>query len=180
MALHRLFVGLRPPSEIRTTLLGLMAGVPGARWQDEEQLHCTLRFIGEVDRHRATDIAAALGTIRHGPIEARLSGVGAFDRKGRIEALWVGLAPREPLKHLHDKVERALALAGVMPEMRAYRPHITIARFSRRSGPPLGAEAAIRPPPPLPVRFAEMLLYESTLGEEGARYTVASSYPLRG
>lgn len=180
MSLHRLFVGLRPPAEVRAHLLALAVGLPGARWQDEEQLHCTLRFIGEVDRHRGADIVAALGRVRHGPVEARLDGVGAFGRSGRIEAVWVGLAPREPLRALHEKVDRAIMIAGVPPEGRAYLPHITIARLPRRAALPIGAEAAVPRPRPLRVRFAEMLLYESALGSEGALYTVVERYPLHG
>jgi len=51
--MHRLFVAIRPPAAIRAILLGAMGGISGARWQSEDQLHLTLRFIGEVDRHRA-------------------------------------------------------------------------------------------------------------------------------
>ena len=57
--MHRLFVALRPPVPVRDHLLDLMHGVEGARWQSDDQLHLTLRFIGEVDRHQASDIAAA-------------------------------------------------------------------------------------------------------------------------
>ena len=62
----RLFVALRPPPAIRDMLADAMDGVPQARWQDDEQLHLTLRFIGEVDRPVAEDIAAALGQV-HAP-----------------------------------------------------------------------------------------------------------------
>ncbi|MEC7933242.1 MAG: 2'-5' RNA ligase family protein, partial [Pseudomonadota bacterium] len=58
--MHRLFVAIRPPAAIRSLLLSLSGGVEGARWQDDTQLHLTLRFIGEVDRHRANDIADLL------------------------------------------------------------------------------------------------------------------------
>ena len=67
--MHRLFVALRPPPAIRARLLAAMGGVPGARWQDDDQLHLTLRFIGEVDRPVAEDIAAALGTIHAPPLD---------------------------------------------------------------------------------------------------------------
>ena len=61
--MHRLFVALRPPPDIRDALVDVMDELPGARWQDEEQVHVTLRFIGEVERHQAEDIAAALATV---------------------------------------------------------------------------------------------------------------------
>src|SRR3546814_11259022 len=51
--MHRLFVAIRPPSAIRKALLSIMGGVEGARWQSNDLLHLTLRFIGEVDRHPA-------------------------------------------------------------------------------------------------------------------------------
>ena len=59
--MHRLFVALRPPPAIRRACLDAMEdGPPGWAWQDDEQLHLTLRYIGEVDRHRAEDVADAL------------------------------------------------------------------------------------------------------------------------
>src|SRR3546814_10296472 len=65
--MHRLFVAIRPPPAIRVRLLGLMHGIAGARWQDDDQLHLTLRFVGEVDRPQADDLADALGHIRFSP-----------------------------------------------------------------------------------------------------------------
>src|SRR3546814_1414167 len=78
--MHRLFVAIRPPSAIRKALLSIMGGVEGARWQSDDQLHLTLRFIGEVDRHRADDIAAALATVSGAPFTIRLSAAGALGR----------------------------------------------------------------------------------------------------
>ncbi len=86
-----------------------MGGVPGARWQSDEQLHVTLRFVGEVDRHQAEDIAAALGHVRHPRSMLRTGPVGTFERQGRIDTLWVGIQPRDRIAPLHDKIDRALA-----------------------------------------------------------------------
>lgn len=61
--MHRLFVGIRPPAAIRALLLDKMSGAEGVRWQDDEQLHITLRYIGEVERPVAEDIAAMLGQV---------------------------------------------------------------------------------------------------------------------
>jgi len=74
--MHRLFVAIRPPQPIRQALLSLMGSVANARWQNDEQLHLTLRFIGEVDRHQAEDIAAILGSVHHPALEIGLEQVG--------------------------------------------------------------------------------------------------------
>ncbi|MFZ4110759.1 MAG: 2'-5' RNA ligase family protein, partial [Polymorphobacter sp.] len=69
----RLFVALELPVAVRDALLASMGAlggsVVGARWQSDEQLHLTLRFIGEVDRHQAADIDAALGTVNFQPFD---------------------------------------------------------------------------------------------------------------
>ena len=89
-----------------------MDGVPGARWQDDEQLHLTLRFIGEVDGRQAEDIALALGGSSPPHRRRGSRGVGSFGKGGRADTLWAGVAPAEPLAALHHKVDRALVARG--------------------------------------------------------------------
>ena len=176
--MHRLFVATRPPAPIRGLLLGAMGGISGARWQSDDQLHLTLRFIGEVDRHQADDIHAALGAIHHPCFEIALNGIGAFDRRGWPDAVWAGVAPHEPLKELHNKVDAALSRVGVAPDQRAFLPHITLARLKRSSGPVgnLLGQAGGLTSPPFPVdHFA---LFESVLTPEGAAYTIVERYRL--
>lgn len=176
--MHRLFVAIRPPRAMRASLLAAMGGVARARWQSDEQLHLTLRFIGEVDRHRAEDIAATLGTVHHPRFALALDGIGQFDRKGRVEALWAGVAPQAPLKSLHNKIDQALARVGIAPETRVYLPHITIARFSRGAGPVesiASRSGGISSPEE---EISEFALYESQLSHEGALYSIVERYPL--
>jgi 2'-5' RNA ligase len=176
--MHRLFVALRPPAAIRARLLDLMHGVDGARWQQDDQLHLTLRFIGEVDRHRANDIAAALGRVTAPAIDMTLSGVGMFDRRGRIDMLWAGVAPHDALASLHARVDRACLIAGVAPDSRAYLPHITLARLNRSAGPVddfLARNAGLASPP---FQIADFGLYESLMGHGGSVYHLAERYPL--
>ena len=66
-AMHRLFVAIRPPEQVRDLLIDAMDDSPALRWVGDEQLHLTLRFIGEVERPRANDIAAALQDLRSPP-----------------------------------------------------------------------------------------------------------------
>ena len=175
--MHRLFIAIRPPREIRERLLGTMGGVQNARWQSDDQLHLTLRFVGEVDRHQAEDVAATLGSIRHGPFPICLSGVGSFGRHGK-GALWAGVAPHQELKALHKKLDQSLVRVGFSPENRAYHPHITTARLGRGAGP---AEPYIERWAGLtsePFAVDRICLYESSLGSEGARYRIVERYPL--
>ncbi len=162
---------------MRDILLAHMGGVANARWQTDDQLHLTLRFIGEVDRHQGEDIAAALGGVHHPRFTITLDRIGQFDRKGRIDALWVGVTPQEPLHILHNKVDRALTRVGVAPETRSYLPHITLARLGRLAG---GIDSFVEGPavPAVSAEIGEFCLYESTLGHEGAIYTIIARYPL--
>jgi 2'-5' RNA ligase len=176
--MHRLFVAIRPPGRIRDLLLATMGGISGARWQSDAQLHLTLRFIGEVNRHQADDIHAALGAIHHPRFEIALNGIGTFDRRGQPEAVWAGVTPHEPLRVLHNKVDQAIRRAGIPPDERAYLPHITLARLKRSSGSVRGlleASGGLTSPPFLVESFA---LFESELTPEGASYTLVDLYPL--
>lgn len=175
--MHRLFVALRPPAALRDALLTMMGGVANARWQTADQLHLTLRFIGEVDRHQAEDIAAALGSVHHPAFTLTLEGTGQFDRKGRTDTLWVGVGPQEPVRLLHNKIDRALQRVGVAPESRAFLPHITIARFGR-SGGAVGGFMEAGAVPAVSAPISEFCLYESVLGSAGSTYTIIARYPL--
>jgi 2'-5' RNA ligase len=177
-AMHRLFVAIRPPAPIRQLLLAAMGGISGARWQTDDQLHLTLRFIGEVDRHRAGDVHAALGAIHHPPFELALSGIGMFDKRGFPDSVWAGVTPQEQVKSLHKKVDSALSRVGIPPDERAFLPHITIARMNRSAGPVgnLLQEAGGLTSPSFSVdNFA---LFESDLTQEAAVYSVVERYPL--
>jgi len=157
---------------------GAAAGLPGARWQDDDQLHLTLRFIGEVDRHAAEDVAAALGSVAHPSFTLKLAGIGCFDRRGRIDNIWAGVAPHDPVRSLHVAVTRALGRVGIAAEARAFIPHITLARLSH--GPDNKAALPIDHiwPAPVEAQFDHFILYESELGATGASYSAIERYPL--
>ncbi len=176
--MHRLFVAVRPPRMIRDLLLNAMGGISGARWQSEDQIHLTLRFIGEVDRHRAGDVHAALGAIHQPPFEIAISGLGLFDRRGQPETVWAGVSPHEPLRRLHKKVDQAMTRVGIAPDQRAYVPHIALARLKRWSGTIrdlIEQSGGLTSPP---FRIDCFALYESELTPEGAVYSVIERYPL--
>jgi RNA 2',3'-cyclic 3'-phosphodiesterase len=176
--MHRLFIAIRPPQPIRRLLLDVMDGRPGFRWQDEEQLHLTLRFVGEVQRPIADDLADALGGLRAQPIEARVCGTGRFEQRN-AGALWAGAEPRAPLAALAAKVERICLAVGLEPERRAFHPHITLARWTGRRSDEV-ATFLDRTRGLVSDRFTvdDFFLFESRLSRHGAHYEEVASYPL--
>src|SRR6478609_10576327 len=129
--MHRLFVAIRPPEDIRNLLLDAMDDSADFRWQDDEQLHLTLRFVGEVDPPLAEDLAAALAAIRAIAFTIRVHGTGRFEKRS-AGALWAGVEPKAPVAALAAKVERVCQSVGLEPERRAFHPHITLARWKGR------------------------------------------------
>jgi 2'-5' RNA ligase len=176
--MHRLFVAIRPPEYIRDLLVDAMDDNADFRWQDEEQLHLTLRFVGEVERPVADDLAAELAHIRAQPFELRVAGTGRFEQRN-TGALWAGLEPKEQLAALAAKIERACLSVGLPPERRAFHPHITLARWKGRRGHEvqrfLERHIAF-----VSERFTvdAFTLFESRLGRSGAHYEAVAGYPL--
>jgi 2'-5' RNA ligase len=175
---HRLFVAIRPPEPIRDLLIDAMDDSADFRWQDDEQLHITLRFIGEVDRPAATDIADALSHIRGERLQLRIAGVGRFEQRSS-GTLWAGVEPKVPLAALAAKIERACQQVGLEPERRAFHPHITLARWKGRRTRELAAfleRAGALSSEPFEV--TEFILFESRLSRHGAHYEEIAAYPL--
>lgn len=175
----RLFVALALPDHLQSRLSGLCNGLPGARWVAPENLHLTLRFIGEVEGHEAEDIDAALSGIRFPRFPVTLSGVGDFGDDRRLRSVWVGVEANETLERLQAKVEKAVQRAGQPPEKRKFKPHVTLARFKSHPGGKLEsyfAERSLFRAPPFEV--SDFTLFSSYLSHEGAIYSPEAVYPL--
>jgi 2'-5' RNA ligase len=175
---HRLFVAIRPPEPVRDRLVDAMEGIEGARWVDEENLHLTLRFVGEVERPAANDLAAALARVAWPRFALRIEGVGHFDRRGRATALWARIPASDPLEGLRQKVEAACEAARLGRETRRFTPHITLARIYR-SGPIGDWLATFGDLAAGPWEVDEFVLYESHLGHTGSFYEPVTAVALR-
>ncbi len=175
----RLFVALGLPDEVRDLLGELEDALPGARWVAPENLHITLRFIGEVDGGLAQDIDAELTGLSGVGFEVTLAGLGVFGEAPKTRALYARVEPCEPLTRLQQKVEKALQRAGCPPEGRKFKPHVTLARFKGPTGLELErfvVRHSLLRAGPFPV--ADFQLYQSFLSGEGAIYREEAAYPL--
>lgn len=176
--MHRLFVAIRPPEEIRDLLIDAMDDSAELGWVAEDNLHMTLRFIGEVERPIANEIADALRRVRFRPFKLRLSGVRRFDRRSG-GAIWAAVSPRQPVTELAAKVDRACVASGIEPERRAFHPHITLARY-RRSNAEVARlfEQGHADLVSVPFQVDEFTLFESRLSRHGAHYEEVANYAL--
>ena len=174
----RLFVAIELPETVRDRLVGLQGGVPGARWLTDDQLHLTLRFIGEVTEDVGHDIDDALLTIRAPAFELELSGVGEFGGNNS-RALWAGVRANGALVHLQKKVETALQRIGLEPETRKFSPHVTLARLKAAPREKVmqflshyGLFASG------PFKVERFVLFSSHQGSGGSIYHAERVYPL--
>jgi 2'-5' RNA ligase len=138
-------------------------------------IHLTLRFLGQAaptqNAALPAPLAAAAGACS--AFEARVAGVGTFPDRGSPRVLWLGLELPEPALLLQQACERAARGAGFEPELRPYRPHLTLGRWRERA-----------PRPELPdvdlgrTRLVTLGLFHSELRQEGALYTPLARFPL--
>jgi 2'-5' RNA ligase len=175
----RLFAAVEAPPEIGEGLRRRQQGLPGARWRPRDTLHITLRFFGAIDENTARDLDAGLASISASPFELQLNGVGSFGEGGEVHAVWAGVADSEPLRRLAGRCESAAQRAGLKPERRAYRPHVTLAYLKRADPARVGAwmqgHNLLQSPP---FRVTWFGLYSSWPTSEGSRYQLEREYPL--
>jgi 2'-5' RNA ligase len=175
----RLFVAIDLPWELREKLVALCRGLPGARWVPEQNLHLTLRFIGELPSHRAEEVDLALASLRGKRVSLVLTGVGTHNRGGRETTLWIGVERNPGLEHLQAKIETALQRAGLPPERRRFLPHVTLARLDGCAEDRLAAYVQsnnlFRAGP---VEIDAITLFSSQLGKEASVYTAEEAYSL--
>lgn len=175
----RLFVALAVPDRIAQQLLLLAGGVPGARWQNREQMHLTLRFIGEVDGNDARALDDALAGIEAPAFDLQLHGVGQFGNK-QPHTLWAAARRNDLLEHLARKVDTAIRRVGQPQDAHKFTPHITLARLRHpeldKVREWLTAHALFTSE-----EFAvdAFCLYSSKLTSDGSVYRVEQHYPLK-
>ncbi|MBF0169366.1 MAG: RNA 2',3'-cyclic phosphodiesterase [Alphaproteobacteria bacterium] len=174
----RLFVGLDLAPTARERLAVLASGLQGARWVDPASYHVTLAFIGELDAAAAQNLDRELSLVKAASFDLEISGVGSFETKGKLRAIWAGVTLSKPLELLQGRVAAACARAEINLEARKFKPHVSLARFKEqpskdRLGDWLMSNGLLRLPP-WPVQ--DFVLFRSHLGGTGPHYEVLARY----
>jgi 2'-5' RNA ligase len=130
----RVFVAVNLPPALRTSIhddtSALRGAAPGVSWTRADNLHLTLKFLGDVDEHGVARLRTALRpvTARHDPFSLRIAGLGAFPNFGRPRVVWIGVTRSHQLSALWEDVEQACALLGFERDARGFTGHITLGR----------------------------------------------------
>ena len=175
----RLFAALAIPPDLGSRLLPRQTDLPGASWRPVEAFHITLKFLGDVREDLARDLDLELAQISVRALTLELEGVGAFGEGPDLHAVWAGVADNPDLRRLARACEAAARRVGLVPETRAYRPHVTLA-YLRRPDPTavadwLAANSLLRSPP---FEVSSFGLYSSWRTEAGSRYRLEQAYAL--
>lgn len=185
----RLFTALEMPTPIIEALVEaqtqLSANLPRTRWTHADNLHLTLRFYGEIPATQATTVQAELARLADSlpTFTLKLDGLGVFPDARSPRVLWAGLTgDLDALRALYRRVEQAAVTAGCQSEKRAFRPHLTLARWAdeapRGNTPAALSRALAYPLPPLTFKPIALTLFHSQLAPAGPTYTPLWSAPL--
>jgi RNA 2',3'-cyclic 3'-phosphodiesterase len=187
---HRCFYAIKFSPKVADYLLSLIRDLKrhdaDVRWTREENLHLTLRFLGEINDGQLAQAGKLPAMLQpEGGFQLGAQGLGAFPSLRNASVLWAGVQGRErsdtdALLRLQTRTEEWAQQLGLPPERRRYSPHITLGRV-RRPGPGLRSlinELTVRDCDSGFCSFGELVLMRSTLGGDGAHYDVVGRWTI--
>lgn len=163
MLIVRLFIGIKTGCEDHLlSLQNQLKSIGKGSFTHKENLHITLKFLGEVSPTKLEDIKKAMKGIKHDTFRLECLGVSVFNRNGIVSAKVDGELNK--LSALQSTIETALEKCGFKKENRKYRPHITLARRYQAFD-----ESDIGTIPYRPSEFdvEEIILFESRRNDKG-------------
>lgn len=199
----RTFIAIELPHHLRAIvrehIARLRRELPGVRasWSRDDNLHLTLKFLGNVPVGDISKVSDAVGkaTKASSPFQLTIAGSGTFPSRGRPSVLWLGagsaglgsagilaagrrpLARSLPLSSLHSTLETELDARGFARDSRAFHPHLTIARLRHPKGArELASLHQSLDFPPQSFDVSEVVVFRSELLKEGSRHTALSKH----
>jgi len=179
----RLFIAIEIPEHIRTAFASLLRDfrplAPQLKWVRPENLHVTLKFLGETDSTKLAVLHNVLSGVRSAePVNLEFRGLGFFPNEKRPRVFWAGMESSANLKSLAADIDQATHRLGFPLEERPFAPHLTLARFPLPGVPPklLQAMNDKSRQPFGSLQAHEFHLIESKLKPTGAEYTTLQTF----
>ncbi len=182
----RTFIAIEPPQTVRPKIKEhidrLRSALPDVRasWTREDNLHLTLKFLGDVPVNQIEPLSEALkrAATQTPGFELIIRGCGSFPPRGKPNVVWIGIEdPSSNLRKLQASVEDECAKAGFDRDPRLFHPHLTIARLRNpkgaRSLSELHQEIGFEP---VSAEVSDVCLIRSELSSAGSMYTVIARH----
>ncbi|MDO8542885.1 MAG: RNA 2',3'-cyclic phosphodiesterase [Opitutaceae bacterium] len=181
MPSERMFIALMLPLPVRDTVAALAQPLTGLTWTRTEQLHLTLRFLGDVSDEQRPRMRERLSTVHVEPFVLPIEGMGTFPPNRPPRIVFVGVGSGHPrLYQLRQRLDDAVLASGLPLDVRTFHPHITIARAGENLNPAvmrwLHTHREFAAPP---FRVEAFDLYASELRPNGAVHTLKQRFPLK-
>lgn len=188
MAALRLFIALETPAAVREALCRTIAELKNVdaevRWESEEKLHGTLKFLGDTPEARVEAVLAGLERTASAtaPLTIAYAGLGFFPTPRQPRIIWAGmLEPAGALADFHARIERSMGALGFPEESRAFHPHVTLGRLrGPRGTAALRARVETCTFDQPPITLHEVALIKSDLRPSGSVYTILTRISLSG
>lgn len=177
---QRLFIAAEPPDSVRGELFHELEPLRSlwrfVKWEPDDKLHITIKFLGNVPGVKREAIHTALDDIsgKMEPFPVILGGLGVFPNERRPRVLWIGVRTgRDELNTLYERIEESLATIGFSREKRRFSAHITIGRIKH---------PRVLDLPKIPMyehsfHARHISLIRSRLTPKGSEYTTVAEYP---
>ena len=185
----RVFCAIDIPNEVRGKIdqhiaeLKRLVPDSGASWTRTENMHLTLKFMGNVPKLSVEKLskAAARAVSNEAAFEIVARGAGSFPQSGQPRVPWIGLEDiAGKLAELHARLEAEAFEEGFAREERAFHPHLTVARLRKpHHARALATEHKTLGFEPVAIRVGELSVIRSELHPKGSRYTLVSRHELQ-
>jgi len=188
----RSFIAVEVPAEVQNAIARETAALrkalpkPLVRWVAPQNVHLTLKFLGDVSLANLERLAEGLRvvTAAHQPFSMRVSRIGAFPNPHQPRVIWIGLEAPASLADLQRGVEATAARLGYTTEKRSFSPHLTIGRVGQnlssadqqriRTALEAASVGALGE-----VRVEALHIFKSDLRPTGSVYTCLYSLPMK-
>ena len=175
----RLFIAIDIPDPIKDKICELRRNLPGVRWTVRDQIHITMRFIGDSDDMLFSKIKSSLSEIKLPPFGLELTGSGFFPNERRPSVFWLGCGENRGLSDLKEYMDLVLDSCGIPPERRKFQPHITVARLKLVNEKDcIKLKNIHKVLFPTGFNVTGFVLYSSLLKGNGAEHSKECIYPL--